>query len=113
MTDSVDQFIARGSPEQQALLGKLEALITSLYPDAERLLWYGMPTWRVSKHGWVCLNYWKDGVTLLTKEPDAVAAFKAAHPKIKVNKASINLRLTGEFPAEGLSEVIRTAMSAA
>jgi uncharacterized protein YdhG (YjbR/CyaY superfamily) len=112
MNGNIRKFVEAGSAEQQAYLNKLGELILRLYPAAELQFWYGMPTYRLSKHGWVCLSYWKDGVTLLTKEPDAIAAFKAANPKFKTNKASINFRLTDEIPEQDLARVITAAMTA-
>jgi hypothetical protein len=58
----------------------------------------------------VQLSYWKDGVTLLTMHPDLIAEFKAKHPKLKTNKASINFKLTDDIPEADVRHVIERAM---
>lgn len=109
MNDDIQRYIDNGSAEQQALLGRLRDLVLRLYPDARETLYYNLPTFK-SGAGQLSLGYWKDGVTLYTTHPDHVAPFRAAHPKIKTNKASINFRLGDELPIDGLTAVIRRAM---
>jgi len=53
--------------------------------------------WRVSLHDW----------------PQYIDPFRAAHPRIKTNKASINFKLGDELPAEDVKGVITRAMMGA
>lgn len=110
MNDDIQSLIDAGSAEQQALLGRLRELILRLYPDAHQLVYYRLPTFKTAA-GQVSLGYWKDGVTLYTTSPNYITPFKAAHPKIKTNKASINFRLGDELPLDDVAAVIRRAMS--
>ena len=110
MNDDIQSLIDAGSAEQQALLGRLRALILRLYPDARQVIYYRLPTFKTAA-GQVSLGYWKEGVTLYTTSPDNLAAFKTAHPKIKTNKASINFRLGDELPLDDVAEVVQRAMS--
>lgn len=109
MNDDIQRYIDNGSAGQQALFGRLRDLVLRLYPDARETLYYNLPTFKTGA-GQVSLGFWKDGVTLYTTSPDNLAAFKAAHPKFKTNKASINFRLGDELPVDGLTAVIRRAM---
>jgi uncharacterized protein YdhG (YjbR/CyaY superfamily) len=54
----------------------------------------------------VALGYWKGGVSLYTNSPDHIAAFRAKHPAIKTNKASLNFKIEDEIPVEDLKQVI-------
>lgn len=110
MNREVLSFIEAGSAEQQALYARLHGLITGLYPEAQITLWYKVPTYR-AKSGWVCLNYWKGGVSLLTNKPALIEAFKAGHPTFKTNKASINFRLGDTIPVDDVEDVITRAMT--
>jgi hypothetical protein len=73
------------------------------------LIWYGLLTFQ-AKCGWVALGFWEGGVSLYTNSPNHIAEFRAAQPKIKTNKASINFKVGGEVPAASLAKVIRHAM---
>lgn len=112
MNDDIQRFIDGGSAEQQALFARLRALVVELYPDAEAVMYYRLPTWK-SSAGQMSLGYWKDGVSLYTTGPHYIDAFRAAHPRIKTNKASINFKLGDELPIEDVKGVITRAMRGA
>ncbi|MHB0856633.1 MAG: DUF1801 domain-containing protein [Anaerolineae bacterium] len=109
MNDQVQRFMNAVPEDRKPLFDRLHALILSLYPDAQIVISYQVPTYKV-KSGWVALGYWKAGVSLYTNNPQHIAEFAARHPHIKTNKASINLKLTDEVPMEDLEQVIRHAM---
>ena len=112
MNDDIQHFIDGGSAEQQALFARLQALVLELYPDAKAVMYYRLPTWK-SSAGQMSLGYWKDGVSLYTTGPQYIDPFRAAHPRIKTNKASINFKLGDELPVEDVKGVITRAMMGA
>lgn len=103
------RYIEAVPEDRKPLFERLHALILSLYPDAEVVLSYGVPTYR-AKTGWVALGYRKDGVSLYTCGAHHLAAFKAKHPKIKTGTGCINLRTGDPVPAAALKQVIRHAI---
>lgn len=109
MHDHIQRYINSGSTEQQALIGRLEGLILELFPDARQTIYYGLPTYKSGK-GQVSVGFWKEGVTLYTTNPEHIAAFKAANPKIRTNKASINFKIADPLPIEEVEGVVRRAM---
>ena len=50
------------------------------------------------------------GVSVYTNSPYHIAEFKAEQPKIKTNKASVNLKASEAVPVASLTKVIRHAM---
>ena len=109
MNKEVQRYIDALPEERKPLFLKLQALIVGLYPDAEVLMWYRMPTYRL-KPRWVALANQKSYVSLYTNSPLHIAEFKARHPAIKTGKACLNFKVTDVVPAAALKKVIRHAM---
>jgi uncharacterized protein YdhG (YjbR/CyaY superfamily) len=95
---------------RRQLFDRLQALVLGMYPGAELKVSYGILLHRVGK-GWVGLGFWKEGVSVYTSVPSAVAAFRAGHPGIKTGKGSINFRLTDKVPVAALRRVVRAAIA--
>ena len=105
MNEEVQRYVDAVTDERRLLFDKLHALIMGLYPDAEVVMWYRIPTYR-AKSAWVGLGYYKDGVSLYTNGPHHLAEFKAEYPGIKTGKGSINLKVTAAIPVLALQKVI-------
>jgi uncharacterized protein YdhG (YjbR/CyaY superfamily) len=105
----VARYVEAVPKELKPLYRKLEAVILGLYPKADVVMSYRIPTYK-ARSGWVGLGRWKDGISLYTNGPQHIADFKAAYPKIKTGKGSINFRTTDEVPVPALKKVIRHAM---
>jgi hypothetical protein len=91
------------------LFDRLHALILDELPDAEVVISYRIPLYKVGKRH-VGLNTRRaDGVTLTTTSPEHIEAFRRAHPQFRTNKASIVFGLDDEIPEEAVREVIRRA----
>lgn len=109
MNDNIQRIIGSGSTGQQALFKRLEAIILELYPNAEQTISNNMPTYK-TRQGQVSLGFWQGGVCLSTDNPLYVAKFKRDNPKVKGDKASIDLTPGEELPLNGLRAVIKQAM---
>jgi uncharacterized protein YdhG (YjbR/CyaY superfamily) len=95
--------------DRRRLFKKLQALILDLYPRAEIVISYQIPTYKV-KSGWVGLGYWRDGVSLYTNGSHHIEEFKARYPAIKTGKGCLNFRVTDAVPIPALKKVIRRAI---
>jgi uncharacterized protein YdhG (YjbR/CyaY superfamily) len=95
--------------EARRLFDKLQAMILDLYPQAEVVISYQIPTYK-AKSGWVALGYWSGGVSLYTNGPHHIEDFKAQYPAIKTGKGSINFRVSDPVPVTALKRVIRHAI---
>jgi uncharacterized protein YdhG (YjbR/CyaY superfamily) len=107
--EAVQRYVDAIPAEQRPLFERLQALILELYPDAEVVLSYQIPTYK-AKGGRVSLGLWKEGVSLYTTDPEHIAAFKPKHRGVKTGKASLNFRLTDDLPEQDVREVIERAM---
>lgn len=61
--ESVDQYLDAAPEPARSTLLKLRAEIRALVPEAEELIWYGMPTFKVGKP-LVCYAYFKNHCSL-------------------------------------------------
>ncbi len=109
MNEDVRRFIGSIPADQRAQFDELQTLILRLYPQAEVVLSYHVPTYR-TKSGWVALGYRKGGVSLYTNGPHNLAEFKADQPRIKTGKGSINFVAGEPVPLASVEKVIRHAM---
>jgi uncharacterized protein YdhG (YjbR/CyaY superfamily) len=109
MNKEVQRYIDPVPEERKPLFLKLQTLILGLYPNAEVLIWYRMPTYRI-KPGWVALANQKSYVSLYTNGAHHIGEFKAKYPRIKTGTGCINLKVTDEFPVAALKKVIRHAI---
>ena len=106
--DRTGRKLADGQ-QARRLFAKLQALILDLYPRAEAVISYQIPTYK-AKAGWVALGYWSGGVSLYTNGPQHIEEFKAKYPAVKTGKGSINFRVTDAVPVAALRKVIRHAI---
>ena len=109
MNKEVQRYVDAVPDERRPLFDKLHELIIDLYPSAEVVMSYQIPTYR-AKSGWVALGYWKDGVSLYTNGAHHIAEFKAKYPAIKTGKGSITLRLEEVVPVAALKKVVKHAI---
>ncbi len=110
MNTDVQRYTNAAPEEQKSLFNRLQALILGLYPKADVLISYQIPTYK-AKSGWVGLGYWKNGVSLYTNGPQHIAEFKAKYPAIKTGKGSINFKLADVVPVAAVKKVVKHAMS--
>ena len=109
MDPAVQSYIDAIPERQRVIFDRLQSLILELYPQAEIVISYQIPTYKVGR-GRVFLGLWKGGVSL---HGVPVEQFKQRHPSIKVGKGSPNFKLTDELPEADIRDVIKRAMDRA
>ena len=107
MNSEVQNYID-AIPEGKALFGQLQALILSLYPDAEAHFSGQIPTYRL-KHGTVGLGYWKRGVSLYLDAEQHDEACAHEHEE-DIPAIGINFKIGDAIPEATLKRVIRNAV---
>ena len=107
MDQAVQSYIDAIPESKKPLFDRLQSLILELYPDAEMVISYGIPSYKVGRRR-VWLGLWKNGVSLHAVN---VETFKQRHPAIKTGKGSLNFKLTDELPEADIRDVITQAIS--
>ncbi|MGH2620033.1 MAG: iron chaperone [Anaerolineales bacterium] len=106
MNEEVQRFVDAVSDERRSLYDKLHALIMGMYPSAEVVISYGIPTYK-AKSGRVGLGFWKGGVSLYTYGAHHLEGFREKYPAIKTSTGTINFKLSDAVPEAALRQVIK------
>lgn len=111
MDEAVRRYRGEMDSEYQAVFDRLDQLIGALCPDAEVVLSYGMPTYRVGRRR-LNIGVWKHGLSLYVS-PNRDGGFSARHPELAAGKGTIKLRPAdaARIPDTEFQDLIRAALS--
>jgi len=87
----VQAYIDAIAAEQRPLFDRFHGIILAEHPDAEVVLSYGMPAYRVGKRR-LNLGVWKHGVSVYGWRADRDGGFVARHPGLSSGKGTIRIR---------------------
>ncbi len=110
LSPEFQQYFDTADDDRKARLFVLHNLIVSLYSNAEMVISYGIPMYKLPT-GRIGIGYWKGGVSLYTTENNFVD-FREKHPHLKTSKGTINFKTADAIPEADLKEVIKRAMEA-
>jgi uncharacterized protein YdhG (YjbR/CyaY superfamily) len=85
------EYIEAITPEHRPLFDRINRLVFGLYPEAEVVLSYKMPTYKVGRKR-LYVGVWKHGLSFYGWEKDRAAGFTARHPELVNQKGTIQLR---------------------
>jgi len=106
MDTAVSKYISSVKDERRKLYDRLEKLIYSAYPAAQASISYTLVRYATGKGG-VWLGYWKEGVSVHALD---AAAYRRAHPEVKVGRGSVNFRIRDKIDTALLKRLIKRAM---
>jgi len=112
MDDAVRRYRDQMDNTQRPLFDRLHELIVGACPDAEVILSYGMPTYRIGRRR-LNIGVWKHGVSLYVS-PSRDGGFSARHPELAAGKGTIKLKPSDAMcisDAE-LQDLVRAALLA-
>jgi hypothetical protein len=89
--ETVQAYIDGVAAGHRPLFDRLHRLILDVHPDADVVLSYHMPTYKVGRRR-LFLAAWKHGVSIYGWGRDHDAGFTARHPALKAGQATIQLR---------------------
>jgi uncharacterized protein YdhG (YjbR/CyaY superfamily) len=95
---SVDDYIASQPEAAQDMLGRVRRAIRKAVPDAEEVISYQIPAYRV--HGRVAIYFagWKRHYSLYPATDSLVAAFEDELSPYKISKGTIRFPLSEDVP---------------
>jgi len=91
MDRAVREYIDAIAPEFRPLFDRLHGLVLRVRPDAELLLSYGMPCYRVGRRR-LLLGVWQHGVSVYGWSRSGDAGFTARHPGLTSGRGTVRLR---------------------
>lgn len=93
---SVDEYIAQFSPEVQAMLNNIRAIIQAAVPEATERICYGMPTFYLHRN-LVHFAAYKTHIGFYPG-PDTIEAFAKELTAFKLSKGTVRFRLAPALP---------------
>ena len=105
---SVAEYIAAQPKASQPVLRNVRSVIRKALPDAEEVISYGMPAYRV--HGYVALFFagWRDHYSLYPVNDQLVASLGRQSTSYEVNdKGTIRFPLSEPVPAKLIAAIAK------
>jgi hypothetical protein len=115
-TGVVDEVVRRYrdevDTEYRPVFDRLHRLIVAACPDAEVVLSYGLPAYRVGRRR-LNVGVWKHGLSLYVS-PNRDGGFSARHPELAAGKGTIKLSPgdAARIPDAELQDLVRAALRA-
>jgi len=112
MDEAVRRYRDEMDSEYRPVFDRLHRLVVATCPDAEVVLSYGMPTYRIGRRR-LNIGVWKHGLSLYVS-PNRDGGFSACHPELAAGKATIKLRPADAacIPDVEFQDLIRAALRA-
>ena len=112
MDEAVRRYRDEMDSELRLVFDRLHRLIVAACPDAEVVLSYGMPTYRIGRRR-LNIGAWKHGLSLYVS-PNRDGGFSARHPELAAGKGTIKLRPAdaAAIPDAELQDLVRAALLA-
>lgn len=112
MDEAVRCYRDEIASEYRPVFDRLHRLIVAACPDAEVVLSYGMPTYRIGRRR-LNVAVWEHGLSLYVS-PRRDDGFSGRHPELAAGKGTIKLRPedAARIPDEEFRDLVRTALRA-
>jgi uncharacterized protein YdhG (YjbR/CyaY superfamily) len=112
MNDAVRAYIDGIASEHRALFDRLQRLVVEVHPEAEVVISYQIPTYKVGRRR-LFVGVWKHGVSIYGWGQGHDAGFTARHPELKTGRGTIQLRPedAAGIPDEEFRDLVRAALS--
>ena len=104
---SVDEYIASHPEAVQGILGRVRSAIREAVPEAEEVISYKIPTYRL--HGRSVLHFagWKQHYSLYPATGGVAAAFKDELASYEVEKGTIRFPLSQPVPVKLIGRIAK------
>ena len=110
--EAVRRYLDEMDSEFRPVFDRLHRLIVATCPDAELVLSYGMPTFRIGRRR-LNVGVWLHGLSLYVS-PNRDGGFAARHPALAAGKSTIKLRPAdaADIPDAEFQDLFRAALLA-
>jgi hypothetical protein len=91
MNEAVRSYIDGVDPAHRPLFDRVHRLIMAAHPDADVVLSYEIPTYKVGRRR-LYVGAWQHGISIYGWQQGNDGGFTDRHPELKTGKATIKLR---------------------
>jgi len=111
MSGAFQDYIDAIAPVHRPVFDRIHRLVLETYPDAEQLITYQMPTYRVGTNR-LYVGAWKNWVAIYGLDGDRDGGFAARHRELLTNKGTIQLRpaAAAAITDDELRDLVRAAL---
>jgi uncharacterized protein YdhG (YjbR/CyaY superfamily) len=111
MDDPVQDYIEAIDPRQRPAFDRIHRLVMQSHPDAELLISYQMPTYKVGNNR-LYVGAWKNWVAIYGLDFGRDGGFAARHPELINHNGAIQLRpdAAAALGDDELRDLIRAAL---
>ena len=104
---SVDEYIAAQPSSVQGLLGSVRSAIRKALPEAEEVISYQIPTYKL--HGTAIIYFagWKQHYSIYPASDRMLAEFRTELTPYEINKATIRFPLSAPVPVKLIERLAR------
>lgn len=103
---NVDEYIALFPESTQEMLNEMRAIILKNAPNAEELISYGMPSYKLNKKTLVYFAGYKNHIGFYAT-PTGHEAFVEALGKYKQGKGSVQFPLKESLPSKLIADIVK------
>ncbi len=111
--ESVDAYIAAQPEDLQAVLQRVRGAIRRAMPEAEEVISYQIPAYKVAGHPVLYFAGWKAHFSLYPASAPLVAALKAELAPYALSKGTIRFPLDQPVPVRLIGRIARFRMKEA
>lgn len=104
--ETIEAYIAAYPEAVQGYLRQMQETIQKAAPDAETLINYGVPTFRLKKKNLVSFGAAKAHIGFYPL-PEAIEAFKEPLSAYKVSKGSVQFPFSQPLPLDLVTEIVK------
>jgi hypothetical protein len=90
-TEAVQSYIDGVDPAHRPLFDRVHRLIMTAHPDADVVLSYQIPTYKVGRRQ-LYVGAWQHGISIYGWQQGNDGGFTERHPELKTSKGTIRLR---------------------
>ena len=106
LSKQVDDYIEGFPARTKTILKKIRKQILQLAPEAEELISYGMPAYKLNNKPLVYFAGYQNHIGFYAT-PTGHEQFKAALTKYKQGKGSVQFPLSGAFPYDLIGQIVK------
>ena len=108
--EAVRRYRDEMDSQYRPMFDRLHRLITAMCPDADLVLSYGMPTYRIGRRR-LNVGVWQHGLSLYVS-PNRDGGFSARHPDLAAGQGTIKLKPAdaAAIPDADVQDLIRAAL---
>jgi uncharacterized protein YdhG (YjbR/CyaY superfamily) len=104
---SVDEYIAKQSAAVQDVLSRVRSAIREAVPEAEEVISYQIPAYKLNGQRILFFAGWKNHYSLYPAGEGLVAAFKDELAPYEVHKGTIRFPLSRPVPVKLISRIAK------